>query len=417
MALRIYKHRFASSVAVSGDGLMTAIGSPEDYAVVLTSSGGTQLFEHIRGKDLPNNYQPGFGASVAMSEDGEHIVVGIPLIVKTTGTEEAPIITESGGFQMWKREPSGFTWGSAEHIALFDDLPVGTGSAVAITPDASIVAVACPDEDDDANCKIYVYYQQYEQFWPMTGSPLTGNGIGRSLAICHDGTHVIIATGTTQETVRTYVVNPVTFEFLTANARHDATAGTASGSGSGYGATVALSSDGNTLVVGEDVSNTIRTFRYSSVSPVGWSTDHTNITGKGWSVSMSADGLYLASVSELSPTTHECELVVHTKTNASDTAWTLFGTVPLEMTARETDYALDDYYSVSLARPGAPEEFFAFAIGIHARQLAYCYIVDETDTNMGSGLVATSIPAKTLFNLDNGDDEVLFSGIIHAYWS
>lgn len=420
MSVRQFKYRYGSSVAVTDDGLMMAVGSPEDNAVVLMTSQGFQNFEPILGKNLPNHSQIGFGASVAMSEDGEIIVVGIPTIQKYTGsgTEEDPwgpgVIT--GGFQVWKRESSGITWGSAEHIELFEDLPHGAGNVVALTPDASILAVACPDEEDDTQCKVYVYYREFEQFWPMTGSPLTGDGIGRSLAISNDGTFVVIATGTTQETVKTFVLNPTTHEFLTWESRHNQTVGSSSTgmSGTGYGASVSLSSDGNTLVVGEDISNVIRTFRYSMGV---WSSDHIDVSGKGWSAKVSADGLYLASVSETDPSKHTAELVVHKKTNASDTEWTLFSSIELEGTRTASEDILDDTYEIAFARLGAPETKYAVTVGVPARKHSYSYLLKESDTSMGSNTGLTMFPDRTPLNSDTEEEAVAFSGMHIVYWS
>ncbi len=178
-----------TSVAISGDGNTAIVGGPQDNldanlhstgaAWVFTRSGGvwSQQGSKLVGSDAVGPARQ--GASVAISADGNTVIVGGP------PDNGAWVFTRSG--EVWSQQGSKLvgTDGSGEQ-----------GSSVAISGDGNTAIVGGPYDNSGAGAA-WVFTRS-GSVWSQQGDKLVGTGAvgaaneGNAVAISADGTTAII---------------------------------------------------------------------------------------------------------------------------------------------------------------------------------------------------------------------------------
>ncbi len=241
------------SVALSGDGNTALIGGWQDFnysgaAWVFTRSGGawTQQGDKLGGGDGLDLSRKGW--SVALSADGNTAAVGSP----GTGFGEAGgawIYTRSAG--VWTQEGDELTGTGA--VAESGDIPLLAfqGTAVALSADGNTLLVGGPNDNNSAGAA-WVFTRS-GGVWTQVGSKLVGTGAfgaasqGSSVAISGDGNTAVLGGPTDNNKSGAAWVFTLSGGAWTQQAK---LVGTGGGGPSGQGTSVAVSSDGNTVILG-----------------------------------------------------------------------------------------------------------------------------------------------------------------------
>jgi hypothetical protein len=241
---------FGRSVSVSSDGQTVVVGSPDDDdgptgwpedagAVYVYRSDGSGFLET---KLVPSDRSPEFspyakfGTSVAISADGQTVVVGSPLVGNDKGMTY---------LYRWDGESFVETKLNASDAADFDFF----GTSVAMSGDGQTVVVGSPGDNDavEDGGSIYVYQWDGAGFveTELTASDAAGGAqFGASVAISAEGQTVV--TGSPADgsgSAYVYRWDGATF------AETKLTGGEAA-SGDRFGSTVTVSADGQTVMIG-----------------------------------------------------------------------------------------------------------------------------------------------------------------------
>jgi len=180
---------FGASVALSDDGNTALIGGYADNtkvgaAWVFTRSGGTWTQQ---GSKLTGSGETGagrFGASVALSDDGSTALIGGPADSSFAGA--AWVFTRSG--ETWEQQGEKLTGGGETGEAAF-------GTSVALSGEGNTAVIGAPA--DNLVGAAFAFTRSGET-WAQQGSKLTGSGgvkfpeLGASVALSDDGKTTLI---------------------------------------------------------------------------------------------------------------------------------------------------------------------------------------------------------------------------------
>ena len=164
--------QFGSAIAVSGDGNTIAVGAPGENSripgvdgdqsdnsaddagavyVYVRSSGGWVRQAYIKASNAEEFDQ--FGATTALSADGNTLAVGAPMedgsAPGVNGNQGNNSIAEAGAVYVFARQ--GTTWSQQAYLKASNPGGDGNGDtfgfAVAISGDGNTIAVGAPGED------------------------------------------------------------------------------------------------------------------------------------------------------------------------------------------------------------------------------------------------------------------------------
>jgi hypothetical protein len=293
---------FGASIALSADGNTLAVGAPlEDSATIgidstpdEAASGAGAVYVYTRSPAGIWSQQAyvkpssigtasagdNFGVSVALSADGSTLAVGAHLEdSSTTGINTTPneLATDSGAVFVFTR--SGTVWSQQAYIKALNTLPGDNfGSSVALSGDGNTLAVGAPLQDTTATDAgaVYVFTRSVstwtEQAFIKASNPGSGDNFGVSVALSSsDGS--TLAVGARSEASSATGINGdqtnngapgagAVYVLIRTGAVWTQQAyikASNTGSGDNFGGSVALSGDGNALMVGainEDGGNT-----------------------------------------------------------------------------------------------------------------------------------------------------------------
>jgi hypothetical protein len=290
---------FGASVAVSADGNTVLVGDPSPTAapgaawVFAKSDGHWSRTAVLVGDGSPHEGR--FGRSVALSADGTTALVGDPSAANGRG--EAWVFTREG--TTWKRQ-----------LALSDPQETSfahLGRSVALSGDGSTALVGGPGAREAAGA-VWVFTGSGGS-WTQQGAPLSmpggaaGDHFGRSVALASDGSTALVGApgaesqhGAAAALVRSgsgaafAQLGPRIVEGL--------------GEGEGhFGASVALSGDASEALIGAPFTDQgAGTVTKLTGPPAGWTQAMeglagTEALGKGWrgaAVALSSDGTVAA---------------------------------------------------------------------------------------------------------------------------
>ena len=240
-----------SSVALSADGNTAIVGGPFDNshvgaAWVFTRSGGvwTQQGNKLVGTGAVGNARQ--GVSVALSADGNTAIVGGP--GDNTDTGAAWVFTRSGG--VWTQQGSKLVGTGAVGNA-------GQGFSVALSADGNTAIVGGPA--DNAGTGAAWVFTRSGGVWTQQGNKLVGTGAvgtarqGHSVALSADGNTAIV--GGPADNANTGAAWVYTRSGGVWTQQGSKLVGTGAVGSATQGASVALSADGNTAIVGGPVDN------------------------------------------------------------------------------------------------------------------------------------------------------------------
>jgi hypothetical protein len=243
--------RFGESVAISGDGETVLIGAPRDgessgAAWVFTRSGSTwsQEGEKLTGKEGGGF----FGDDVALSADGKTALIGAP-----SGVEAAYVFTRAG--ETWTQQGAKLTGTDETGKGSF-----GTSVALSADGDTALIGRPC-DYFEAEHCLAAAYvFARSGEVWTQQGAKLTGTGeaaetrFGASVALSANGEEALI--GDPRESERRGAAWVFARSGETwAQQGSKLVAGDSEEGEFGY--SVALSGDGEEALIGEPWDNSI----------------------------------------------------------------------------------------------------------------------------------------------------------------
>ena len=243
---------FGWSVALSGDGNTALIGDPVDNdragaAWVFTRSGSTWTQQGSKLTGSGGSGSADFGSSVALSGDGSTALIGGPGDNGRVGA--AWVFTRSGS--TWTQQGSKLT-GSGE---------IGNGEfgwSVALSGDGSTGLIG--GRSDNGGVGAAWVYTRSGSTWTQQGSKLTGSGeignglFGASVALSSDGGTALIGAPRDNATIGAAWVFTRSGSTWTQQGSKLTGAGGSGTGAAGWG--VALSADGSTALVGGLLDNT-----------------------------------------------------------------------------------------------------------------------------------------------------------------
>ncbi|MFN6322139.1 MAG: integrin [Burkholderiales bacterium] len=277
--------RFGSAVALSNDGNTLVVGAPgrnvdAGSAYVFVRSGISWTEEdNLTASNAEAG--DGFGASVALSNDGNTLAVGAPFEDSSvTGINQPSneLASNSGAAYVFVRSVA--SWNQEAFVkASNTDEQDNFGRAVVLSNDGNTLAVGAPGEDsaDSANQNdetalssgaAYVYFRSGAA-WDLTppayikaSNPDAQDAFGHSLALSGDGS--TLAVGAYREASNATVIggdqsnnsasdSGAVYVFLLSGTTWNQQAYVKASNAQAddqFGWSLALSSDGNTLVVG-----------------------------------------------------------------------------------------------------------------------------------------------------------------------
>jgi hypothetical protein len=243
--------RFGQSVALSSDGNTALIGGIGDNktagaAWVLTRSEGKWGQELKLTAEKEEVGHGGFGESVALSSDGNTALIGGPF--DNSGAGAAWVFTRSEG--KWNQQGSKLT-GSKEESGSGE-----FGSSVRLSSDGNTGLIGA--RFDNIRAGAAWVFTRSEGTWSQQGPKLVGGKVpfskedkfGESVALSSDGNTALISSpseGSGAAWVFTRTEGKWASQIKLTGGKEQ--------TGGGFGSSVALSSDGNTALVGDTVTN------------------------------------------------------------------------------------------------------------------------------------------------------------------
>ena len=282
------------SVALSADGNTLIVGGPFDNSAtgaawVFTQSGGvwTQQAKLV-GSGYSGFSQQGW--SVALSADGNTAIVGGPGDDSSVGA--AWVFTQSGGVwtQQAKLVGSGYSGFSQQ------------GWSVALSADGNTAIVGGPG--DDSSVGAAWVFTRSGGTWTQQGSKLVGSGYsgtpeqGNSVALSADGNTALVGGLGDNDHVGAAWVFTFNDGVWTQKGSNPKLVGSGYSGAPEQGTSVALSADGNTAIMGgnDDDSGIGAAWVFTQSGGV-WTqqaklvgTGYSGFPEQGWSVALSADG-------------------------------------------------------------------------------------------------------------------------------
>jgi flagellin-like hook-associated protein FlgL len=294
---------FGTSVTLSGDGLTMAIGGPfnDDSG---SNSGHVQIWRRVNDSWVFDTEIDGVGGSdksgsaISLSYDGSTLAIG------AANNDDGPG-SNSGHVRVFR--DNGATWQQLGSAILGEASGDLSGSAVSLSADGNTVAIGAPDNDDNGGNSGHVrVFENIAGTWTQVGIDIDGEATddvsGSYVAISADasivavGAHANDSNGQNSGHVRIYQDNGGTWTSI------GEITGVAAADLAGA---VSLSSDGRTIAVGArenddgpgNNSGHVRIFNYDGSS---WNQVGDAILGSadsdhsGYSVALSGDGKTVA---------------------------------------------------------------------------------------------------------------------------
>jgi FG-GAP repeat len=293
---------FGPSVAISADGNTALIGAPQDNNVgaawVFTRAGGvwTQQGGKLIAKVGEEIGEGHFAASVALSSDGNTALIGAFFDNAAVGA--AWVFTRSGS--TWTQQGAKLTAKGGEEIGegLF-------GRSVALSSDGNTALIG--GDGDNTRVGAAWAFTRSGSTWTQQGAKLTAKGgeeigegfFGLSVALSSDGNTALIGgDGDNSSAGAAWVFTRSGSTWTQQGAKLTAKGGEETGAGV-FGSSVALSSDGNTGLIGGSFDNTrVGAAWVFTRSGSTWTQQGAKLTGNGESgegrfgesVALSSDG-------------------------------------------------------------------------------------------------------------------------------
>jgi hypothetical protein len=280
---------FGAAVALSQDGSVMAVGSPEN-STVTTSSGDVKVYQNSGGNWVPlgnallgNTTVGFFGGAVSLSADGNILAVGSKGV-------------NNGQGQVHVFEFDGSSWNPKGYPIMGSQMGEGFGHDVALNASGDLMVVGAPYSTENGTASGHAKVFEFDgNEWQQVGSKILGqnaNGaFGYSVDIC-DNNHTIVVGAPFSASGKAIV-----YEY-TGNWNLKGSGLQGEMQDDHFGHSVSISSDGNTIAVGakgNDLNDfdagAVYVYEYAS----NWQPKGSTIIGDavedlfGWSVGLSND--------------------------------------------------------------------------------------------------------------------------------
>jgi hypothetical protein len=271
---------FGASVALSADGNTALIGGPTDNieagaAWVFTRSGAGWSQQGDKLSPSDETGMGRFGAAVALSADGNSALIGAPFDHGHVGAS-------------WRFARSGATWTQqgSKLTGAGESGPGDFGYSVALSSDARTALIGAP-ADDSQKGAVWIFTANGSTL-TQSGDKLTGRyevgagELGLSVALSGDGATALIGSPSDAHNRGTaWVFTHGRGASAWTQQRAPLTGAGELGAGF-FGWSVALSSDGGTAVVGAPIDDSNRGAAWAfKRSGAGWTAQGGKLTGGG----------------------------------------------------------------------------------------------------------------------------------------
>lgn len=251
---------FGGSVALSSDGNTAIVGAPTKNsslgaAYVFTRSGSTWTQQQkLSASDAATGDR--FGDSVALSSDGNTAIVG------ASAESTSPNLLNGAAYVFTR---SGSTWTEQQKLLASDAASSDQfGCAVALSSDGNTALIGAALEDTSPNTNngaAYVFTRSgttwTEQQKLLASDAATGDAFGGSVDLSSDGNTALI--GANLEDTSPNTSNGAAYVFTRSGStwtEQQKLLASDAASSDRFGISVALSSDGNTALIGADFEST-----------------------------------------------------------------------------------------------------------------------------------------------------------------
>jgi hypothetical protein len=244
---------FGADVAIAADGNTAIVGAPGDgggrgAAWVFTREGSawTQQSEKLTDGEVAGGSLPeaaAFGASVAISGDGDTALVGGP--GDTVGTGAAWVFVREGA--AWVQQGEKLAGGEAEGAG-------GFGSSVALSDEGTTALVGGPRDGKDLGAA-WAFVREGAT-WAQQGAKLVGGHeaghaqFGGSVALSGDGATALIGGRADHSFVNTGAAWAFARSGSAWAQQGEKLTGSGASAGAEFASSVALSDDGETALIG-----------------------------------------------------------------------------------------------------------------------------------------------------------------------
>jgi hypothetical protein len=259
---------FGTATALSADGNTLVVGAPFTGDTVAPYTGTVYVYTRtgttwsapvaVRASNAENYDR--FGETVALSADGNTLVVGAIYEASATGAESDNSLAGAGAAYIFTR--TGGSWTQAAYLksAAPGNAYDMFGSTVAISPDGGTVAVGVPAYEPTASPSFSIgqvyLFTRGSGGWTRVGplnapSPLSATYFGEALALSDQGT--TLAVGATGQDVSGISDAGVVYRYTASAGTWTLTETVSAPTPQDYsyfGTAVSLSSDGAILAVG-----------------------------------------------------------------------------------------------------------------------------------------------------------------------
>jgi len=355
-----------TSVSLSGDGSIVAIGSPLNdnngtdagLARVFEFNSNTQMWEQLGNDIFGEAANDKFGHSVSLSDDGSILAVGAPF----NGANS------EGHVRVYTFNTNTNTW---DQLGVdIDGAASGdqSGYSVSLSSDGTILAVGSPFYNIDEG-RVFVYsFNSNTNSWEQLGStdvePSTAFGrFGYSISLAANGFTLAVGSITTPQggNVRIYTYDSNTEIWDQRGTRIDGES-----SSNYFGNSVSLSDDGNTIAAGGPFNSDsgpaaghVRVFTYNT-NISDWEQVGNDIDGQlsaadsGYSVSLSSDGTIVAVGARSYETSDASGQIRLLKYNITSEVWDQLGTDITGEVSSFLGYAVSLSSDASVVAIGSP---------------------------------------------------------------
>lgn len=304
-----------SSVALSSNGTIVAVGQPEDisgsvqvFRYIDSSGVWMQLGPTIRGEAIRNE----FGYSVALSNDGSILAVGGRF---NDGNDQI----EAGHVRIYQYTTTLNSdgtvieaWSQIGQDIEGENARDHFGSSVSLSSDGSMVAIGAPSSIGRGYTKVYQYESDAGSEWPQVGNSMVATTVadfhGASVSLSSDGTTIAVGSPSFNSEQADFSGLVQVFQLAddgTNPPRWNQIGQNFNGveMNDRNGQSVSLASSGDILAIGADgamgFSGRAQVFQFNALMET-WSQVGQDILGEqfgeqfGRSVSLSANGFVLA---------------------------------------------------------------------------------------------------------------------------
>jgi len=287
--------KFGTSVSLSSDGSIVAIGAPYNDDNGISYNGAVSVYKNVSGiwnkigNDIIDNVQDLSGVSVALSSDGSVVAIG-----SSYGNDLGP----AGNVSVYENISG--NWSKIGNTLTGSSAGDMFGNSVAISDNGSIVAIGANTADGNGlNSGSVSIYQNVSGNWVKIGADIygefAGDDFGTGVSLSADGS--IVAVGAPENDGNgSYSGHVKIFKNISGSWTQIGADIEGEYAGDRSGLSVSLSSDGTILVIGNRAHlSYVRLYKYVSGNWIKLGNIGKYTSGYfGYSISLSSNGDVLA---------------------------------------------------------------------------------------------------------------------------